>query len=82
MSITSEQIRAAKAMLSWSGKDLARKAGVSLSSIRRVESCVGIPANQTMKTILAIKNALELAGIQFIGFQNKSVCHVSPEDQA
>lgn len=67
MSITSDQIRAAKAMLRWSGDDLANAAGVSLSSIRRVEAAVGVPQGQNMKTVLAIQKALEAAGVEFIG---------------
>ena len=67
MSITSEQIRAAKAMIRWSGEDLAAASGLSLSSIRRIEALTGIPQAQSMRTILSIKEALENAGIEFIG---------------
>jgi transcriptional regulator with XRE-family HTH domain len=67
MSITSEQIRAAKAMIRWSGEELANAAGVSLSSIRRVEASVGVPQAQNMRTVLAIKEALETAGVEFTG---------------
>jgi transcriptional regulator with XRE-family HTH domain len=67
MSITSEQIRAAKAIIRWSGEDLAQAAGVSLSSIRRIEAASGIPKAQNMRTVLAIKAALEAAGVDFIG---------------
>ena len=65
--ISSKQIRAAKAMLKWSGEDLARNAGLSLSTIRRIESSEGVPEGQNMKTVVAIKNTLEKAGIEFIG---------------
>jgi hypothetical protein len=67
VSITSEQIRAAKAIIRWSGEDLAAAAGVSLSSIRRVEASIGVPQTQNMRTVLAIKAALEAAGVEFIG---------------
>lgn len=67
MSITSDQVRAGKVMLRWSGEELAKAAGVSLSSIRRVEASTGVPEGQNMKTLLAIKKALEAAGIEFIG---------------
>lgn len=69
--ITSEQIRAGKALLRWSGDELATKAGVSLSTIRRVEAANGVPEGQSLKTLMAIKSALEEGGVQFIG---------SPED--
>jgi transcriptional regulator with XRE-family HTH domain len=67
MSITSEQIRAAKALLRWSGEDLAAASGVSLSSIRRAEAGYGVPQAQSMRTVLAIKEALEAAGVEFVG---------------
>ncbi|MDB0048279.1 hypothetical protein N9F12_02440 [Burkholderiaceae bacterium] len=67
MSITSEQIRAAKAMIRWSGEDLAVASGISLSSVRRIESTIGVPQAQNMRTVLAIKTALESAGVEFIG---------------
>ena len=67
MSITSEQIRAAKAIIRWSGEDLAQAAGVSLSSIRRIEAASGIPKAQNMRTVLAIRAALEAAGVEFLG---------------
>jgi len=65
--LTGLQVRAAKAMLGWSGGDLAQKAGVSLSSVRRIVSHDGIPEDQSMRIILAVKSALEKAGIEFIG---------------
>ena len=65
--ISSSQIRAAKALLRWSGEDLANKAGVSLSTIRRTEASEGVPEGQNMKTLIAIKKALEAAGVEFIG---------------
>jgi transcriptional regulator with XRE-family HTH domain len=67
MSITSDQIRAAKAMLRWSGEELSLRSGVSLSTVRRVESANGVPEVQSIRTVLAIKKALEEAGIEFIG---------------
>ena len=65
--ITGAQIRAAKAMLNWSGNELAKKAGVSLSSIRRVEAADDVPNNVSVNTIMNIQKALEQAGVEFIG---------------
>ena len=65
--ITGSQIRAAKALLDWSGDDLAKKASVSLSSIRRVEAADDVPKNVSVNTMLNIQKALELAGVEFIG---------------
>ena len=65
--ITGAQVRAAKAMLRWSGDELAQKAGVSLSSIRRIEANDGIPEDQSMRVLLAVVSTLEDAGVEFIG---------------
>jgi transcriptional regulator with XRE-family HTH domain len=65
--ISSSQVRAAKALLRWSGEELANMSGISLSTIRRVEGADGIPEAQNIKTIMAIKKALEDAGVEFIG---------------
>lgn len=65
--ITGAQIRAAKAILQWSGSVLATKAGVSLSSIRRVEALDGVPLNVSMNTLVSLQKALEEGGVEFIG---------------
>ncbi len=64
--ITSGQIRAGRALLKWTGADLAEKSGVAFSTIMRMETVDGVP-NSTMKTIEAIKRAFEDAGIEFLG---------------
>lgn len=64
--ITSDQIRAARAMLKWTGKDLAEKSGVGFSTLMRLETSNGVPASHA-KTIEAIRVAFEKAGIEFTG---------------
>ena len=64
--ITSAQIRAARAMLDWSRKDLAQSSGISFASMMRLESFDGVPSSN-FKTLEAIKMAFEKAGIEFIG---------------
>lgn len=64
-------MRAAKALIRWSGSDLALKADVSLSSIRRIEAVDGVPDSSSVKVLNAIQKALETAGVEFLG---------SPED--
>lgn len=64
--ITSEQIRAARALLGWSGKDLAVKTGLGFSTLMRLEGLEGIPSVQA-KTLDAIEKAFEKAGVEFIG---------------
>jgi hypothetical protein len=63
--LVSAQIRAARALLRWSAEDLARASSVGLTTIRRAE----LTDRQTSLTAandLAIRNALEAAGIEFI----------------
>jgi transcriptional regulator with XRE-family HTH domain len=68
--ITSDQIRAARALLRWSGKDLAEKTGLGFSTLMRLEVLEGVPSAQA-KTLETIQKAFESAGVEFIG---------SPED--
>ena len=65
--ITGMQVRAAKALIRWSGADLAQKANVSLSSIRRIEAFDGLPDSASVKVLNSVQKALESAGIEFIG---------------
>ena len=65
--ITGTQVRAAKALLNWSGTDLALKAGVGLSTIRRIEGCDGLLESVSIRVLQSIQNALESAGVEFIG---------------
>lgn len=64
--ITSDQIRAARSLLRWSGKDLAERTGLGFSTLMRLEVMEGVPAAQA-KTLDAIQKAFEKAGIEFIG---------------
>ena len=64
--ITSGQIRAARSLIKWTGKELAEASGVAFSTLMRLEAGEGVPAAQA-KTLDAIQKAFEKAGIQFIG---------------
>ena len=64
--ITSAQIRGARGLLNWSRKDLAQYSGISFASMMRLESFESVPASN-FKTLEAIKNAFEEAGIEFVG---------------
>jgi transcriptional regulator with XRE-family HTH domain len=63
--LSSEQIRAARALLRWEQKDLADASGISLPSIKRLETQKGELAAQP-RTIDALRRALVAAGISFI----------------
>ena len=63
--LTSEQVRAARALLRWEQKDLSSASMVSLPSIQRLETKPGPLAAQP-RTVAAIRAALEAAGVEFI----------------
>lgn len=63
--ITSEQVRAARALLRIEQKDLAEASKVSLASIKRLETQPGPLAAQP-RTLAAIRAALESAGVIFV----------------
>jgi transcriptional regulator with XRE-family HTH domain len=78
--ITGMQIRAARAALRWSVKELASIAGVGTQTIKRFEVVEGIPQSRT-QTLLEVKAAFEAAGIEFIGTpeDNPGIRLVSPK---
>jgi ribosome-binding protein aMBF1 (putative translation factor) len=63
--LTSEHIRAARALLQWDQNTLAEKSNVSVATIKRLEPKPG-PLKANKVTIAALKHALESAGIEFI----------------
>lgn len=64
--ITSNQIRAARALLGLTTAKLAELAGIGFTTLVRLESHDGVPS-ANVKTLDSVKRALEDAGIQFIG---------------
>lgn len=64
--ITSGQIRAARALVKWTGKELAEASGVAFSTLMRLETGEGVPGAQA-KTLDAIQKAFEEVGVEFIG---------------
>jgi hypothetical protein len=63
--LSSAQIRAARALLKWSAQDLARESALGINTIRRAEVAdEGI--SLTVANHLAIRRALEAAGVVFI----------------
>ena len=64
--ITSDQIRAARALLRWSSTELSKRSGVGSATIKRMEVMQGVPSGQ-VRTLAAIQQSFENAGIEFIG---------------
>ena len=63
--LTSDQVRAARALLRWSAEDLSRRSSVSLRTIRRAE-LAELQTTMTTANNMAIRRALESAGVEFI----------------
>ena len=61
--ITPEQCRAARALLDWGQAGLAEKAGVGIVTVRQLEAG---SHDARRATLQVIRNALELAGVEFI----------------
>lgn len=62
--LTSELIRAARALLRWEQRHLAAASSVSLPTVKRLESRPGVLAAHNV-TVAALKRALESAGVEF-----------------
>jgi transcriptional regulator with XRE-family HTH domain len=60
--ITIEQIKAARALLNWTQKDLAKVSGISLAAITQIERGAGNPRVATLQTI---QSAFEKYQIDF-----------------
>ena len=65
MNLTSEMVRAARALLRWGQEDLAEKAKVSLPTIKRIEKNPG-PIPGRRETAAAIETAFAKAGVEFL----------------
>ena len=63
--ITSEQVRAARALLRWDESDLAGAAKLPASTIERLEATPGSLIADP-KAIAALRTVLEAAGVEFL----------------
>ncbi len=63
--LTSAQIRAARGLLRWSAEDLAREAALGVATIKRAEGAE-TETSMTVANDLAVRRALEEAGVEFI----------------
>ena len=63
--LSSELLKAARALLRWEQRQLAEFSAVSISTVKRLEAQPGaLIANPV--TIAALKRALEAGGVEFI----------------
>jgi transcriptional regulator with XRE-family HTH domain len=63
--LTSELIRAARALVRWEQRQLADASSVSLPTVKRLESKPGALMAHS-STVAALTRALEAAGVEFI----------------
>jgi hypothetical protein len=63
--LVAAQIRAGRALIRWSAEDLARASLVGLTTIRRAE-LTDRETSLTAANNLAVRSALEAAGVEFI----------------
>ncbi len=63
--LTSGQIRAGRSLLRWTAEDLSRASALSVATIRRAELKES-ETSLTMANDLAVRRALEGAGVEFI----------------
>jgi hypothetical protein len=68
--LTSSQIRAGRALLRWSADDLARESALGVNTIRRAELAED-ETSLTAANDLAVRRALETAGVEFIDGNGK-----------
>lgn len=68
LKLTGEQIRAARALSRIEQAELARLAGLSIETIKRLERIRG-PVEANARTLRAIQDAFETLGVQFSGDQ-------------
>jgi transcriptional regulator with XRE-family HTH domain len=64
--ISGAQVRAARALLGWTVRDLAHRAVTSVSAINSLEGGAGPPAVYA-KRVADIQLVLEAAGVEFLG---------------
>lgn len=69
--ITIEHIRAGRAILGLKQSDLAKKAGISISTLNNIER--RIQTDPKISTLHAIQRALEIEGVRFIENENNEI---------
>jgi DNA-binding XRE family transcriptional regulator len=78
LKISSAQIRAARALLGWSARELAKQAGVSQSTIHRAETAKGVP-HIHLASQGAIQTTFEESGIEFLDQSGLRLRHLNGE---
>jgi transcriptional regulator with XRE-family HTH domain len=77
--ISGAQLRAARALLHWSVRQLAHKCGLSQSAISRSERFNGTPAMR-IRNLIIIRRLFEENGIEFLGLDGVRLPGILPSD--
>lgn len=72
ITITGRHIRAARALLGWSQKDVSKKANVAIGTVRRMETFDG-PIGARTETFGRVVAAFEKAEIEFLNDERPGV---------
>ena len=70
--ISGRQLKAARALLGWEQRDLAKESGVAIGTVRRMESFDGEIGART-STLSLVQRALENAGVDFLNHERPGV---------
>jgi len=82
--VTASQLRAARALLNWSGAELSRRTRLGLRTLRRAEQRDG-PLGMTAANASLVVSVLEAAGVEFVfGEDGRAgvLLHSSPSSTA
>jgi len=63
--ISGAQVRAARAMLGWTTRDLARRAIVSIATVQLIENAGGT-SSASREALAAVQATLQAEGIEFL----------------
>ena len=68
--LTSHQLRAARAILGWTAKELAELAGIHITTVQRLEGANGLIGGNAA-TQEKIIGTLEASGIEFLSYNGR-----------
>jgi hypothetical protein len=63
--LTGKLIRAARGLMGWTQRELARVANVGLGTVRRMEDAAG-PVSARIENVISVAVAFEAAGVEFL----------------
>ncbi len=64
--LSTKQIKAARALLGWTRKDLGRESGMSAETVKNIEHSIYIPRKETLTTLV---DTFARHGVQFVYYE-------------